>query len=255
MSMNLYIKSIFLFQCSHCVSAWGHDFRKSYRELAVLRQTIPNTPILALTATATAKVRNDINTSLGLQDPHEIVTSFDRPNLEFIVHERSRDVWDDLELWVTNLTGSVIIYVLTRSETVYIADILQKNGVECSSYHAGMNDFVRETIVEKFVHGVVKVIVATNAFGMGIDRRDIRTVVHYGCARDLEHYYQEVGRAGRDGLPSKVVTYFELDDFDRHDWFLRQDNDNNKLTNFVKKFVRDLAMYIREYVHSPKCRR
>ncbi|XP_055296559.1 bifunctional 3'-5' exonuclease/ATP-dependent helicase WRN-like [Sitodiplosis mosellana] len=130
------------------------------------------------------------------------------------------------------------------------------HGVECAWYHAGINDRDRKKeIVKNFVDGEVKVIVATTAFGMGIDRRDIRAVVHYGGSKNLESYYQEVGRAGRDDLHSKVVTYFSPDDFDTHDYFLDKDEKDKQLSIFVKKYLRDMSMYIRKFLHSPKCRR
>lgn len=236
------------------MSGWGHDFRTSYRQLGIIRSLIPDVPILALTATATDKVRYDIKSLLGLRNPLEILTSFDRPNLEFIVHEKT-SAWNDLGQWVTNVDGSVIVYVLKRAETHEIAEMLSQRGVMCKPYHAGMNFSERDLILEEFLKDQLKVIIATVAFGMGIDKKDIRTVVHYGSTKNLESYYQEVGRAGRDGLPSKVVTYFEIEDFDLHDWFLEKENEKMKLTNFVKKFLRNLSLHIREFVYSTECRR
>lgn len=209
-----------------------------------------------MTATATAKVRNDIKSLLCLRNPFEVVTSFDRPNLQFFVHEKTESLWNDLCQWVTNLSGSVIIYVLSRKGSEDIGKMLRSHGVNCAWYHAGItNSALKNGIVKRFMNGEVKVMVSTIAFGMGIDRQDIRTVVHYGCSKNLESYYQEVGRAGRDGLPSKVVTYFTPDDFDLQDSFLDRDEENGRLSIFVKKTLLDLSMHIRKFVHSPMCRR
>lgn len=180
------------------------------------------------------------------------MTSFDRSNLEFVVQQKS-SVAKDLPHRIRIIDGSVIVYVLRRKDAESVADELRKLGINCAHYHAGMDIDARTAVLEQFLNDELKVIVATIAFGMGIDKKDIRCVIHYGASKNLEAYYQEVGRAGRDGKYAKVITIYSLEDFELHDWFLEQED--KKMSPIIKNYLRSLAVKMREFLYSTQCRR
>ena len=197
---------------AHCISEWGHDFRPSYQTIATLFDDRVRVPILALTATATPDVRADIRTSLNLQAPIEIVRGFDRPNLSFHV-ERTAAKAEALTLMLKpRPTEAAIVYCGSRRRVETIADDLRRRGVAAEAYHAGLQSRIRTEVQDRFVSGVTPVLVATNAFGMGIDKSDVRRVIHADLTLTLEAYYQEAGRAGRDGLPSTCTLLYQPED-------------------------------------------
>ncbi len=215
---------------------------------------LPDVPILAVTATATENVRYDVITLLGLNQPRVIMTSFDRANLEFCVrHKTSRK--NDLLNAIKDIDGSVIVYVLKQKEAEEISKLLLENGINCDYYHGDITVDKKTEVLQKFLNDDLKVIVATIAFGMGIDKKDVRCVIHYGASKNLESYYQEVGRGGRDGKASKVITFFSPDDFELHDWFLEQDSNKKRLTAVIKNYIRSLGARMREFLYSTQCRR
>ena len=205
--------SLFAIDEAHCISSFGFDFRSSYRELGKLREICEGIPILAVTATATNKVINDIQTSMKMKDSETIISSFDRPNLEINVESKDSNTIKDIINMINSTDGSVIIYCVTKKDTEQLCTELKTKNINCNIYHAGLKTKDRERIQLEFMNDEIKCVIATLAFGMGIDKSNVRIVIHYGCPKNIESYYQEIGRAGRDGKESKCYLYYNQKDF------------------------------------------
>jgi ATP-dependent DNA helicase RecQ len=225
---------------AHCISQWGHDFRPEYRQLARLRSVFPSVGLHAYTATATARVRRDIAAQLALQDPIELVGSFDRPNLIYRVLPRANLKRQLQDILARHRGHAGIIYCTSRREVDALAAWLCETGVRARPYHAGLSDDVRARNQDAFLDEHADVVVATVAFGMGIDRSDVRFVVHAGAPQSLEHYQQESGRAGRDGLEAECVLVYSTADFLKWRVMLER---NGELTDARRGLLRDMERY------------
>ena len=235
---------------AHCISEWGHDFRPDYRKLQFLRPSLPDTTLIALTATATERVREDILKQLGIPEATRFVTSFNRPNLIYDVRPKRNSFANLLGLLQKIGEGSAIIYCSSRQQTEDLARSLTNSGFPALAYHAGLGAEVRRHTQDQFMDGRISIVVATIAFGMGIDKPNVRLVVHHDLPKSIEGYYQETGRAGRDSQPSNCVLFFSYRDKSQQDFFIHKIEDEVERANAKKR----LELMV-QYCQIRSCRR
>ena len=235
---------------AHCISEWGHDFRPEYRQIAELRGRFPETPLMALTATATDRVREDIVSQLQLRDPRRFVASFNRANLTYRVIPRNPPLRQVLDVAKRHTGESGIVYCASRNGAESLAKRLDGQGIGAVPYHAGLDADVRAKNQEAFIRDEVQVVCATIAFGMGIDKPDVRFVIHNDLPKNIEGYYQETGRAGRDGLPADCVLLFNASDVAKQIGFIEEKTEEKE-----QRVARDLLQKMVHFAETSDCRR